>query len=422
MRRTVNRNPTAATTNGTNFTNGAYPYLAASRLGVNRLFGSGFEPQRTQSFTEMNRKPTAQTTNLPRGRRGHANGFPVGPGVDRAGTDLCGLRGSVRDGLFGSGSFVAAPGGRGVFDPARSTSAPTAGRRKHQIIGLTPFPIATSTRWPTGSESVGPGVDRAGFEPQRTQRFTEESMALAKAQRAQRPGSNPLAASRLGVRRLFGSGFAVGPGVDRAVPVAAPGGRGVFDPARSTSAPTAGRRKHQIIGLTPFPIATSTRWPTGSESVGPGVDRAGFEPQRTQRFAKESISLAKLAKPKAWSAKGAKFTSPCALRGSVRDGLFGSGFFVAAPGGRGVSDPARSTSAPTAGRRKHQIIGLTPFRTMNDEIIFDVRVDEVDGGYAASALGVGIHTQGETPEEVRANVREAVACYYDEGEKAPSGK
>ena len=59
---------------------------------------------------------------------------------------------------------------------------------------------------------------------------------------------------------------------------------------------------------------------------------------------------------------------------------------------------------------------------MNDEIIFDVRVDEVDGGYAASALGVGIHTQGETPEEVRTNVREAVACYYDEGEKAPSGK
>ena len=161
----------------------------------------------------MNRKPTAQTTNLPRGRRGHANGFPVGPGADRAGTDLCGLCGSVRDGLFGSGFFVAAPGGRGVFDRARSASAPTAGRRKHHFIGLTPFPIATSTRRPTGSESVGPGVDRAGFEP-----------------------------------------------------------------------------------------------------------------QRTQRFAKESISLAKLAKPKAWSAKGAKFTSPCALRGSVRDGLFGSGF------------------------------------------------------------------------------------------------
>ncbi len=57
---------------------------------------------------------------------------------------------------------------------------------------------------------------------------------------------------------------------------------------------------------------------------------------------------------------------------------------------------------------------------MSEEIIFEVREDEVDGGYAASALGVGIHTQGETLEEVRANVREAVACYYDEGDKAPA--
>jgi hypothetical protein len=160
----------------------------------------------------VNRKPTAQTTNLPRGRRGHAN--------------------------HANGAYPSlAPSRLGV----------------NRLFG-------------------------SGFEPQTTQRFTEESMSHAKAQRAQRPGSNPLAASRLGVRRLSGSGFAVGPGVDRAVPVAAPGGRGAFDPARSASAPTAGRRKHQIIGLTPFPIATSTRWPTGSKSVGPGVDRAGFEP------------------------------------------------------------------------------------------------------------------------------------------------
>ena len=126
----------------------------------------------------MNRKPTAQTTNLPRGRRGHANhanGFSIGPGADRAGTDLCGLCGSVRDGLFGSGFAVgpgvdravpvAAPGGRGSSDPARSASALTSRCRNHQITGLTPWPIATSARWPTGSESVGPGVDRAGFEP-----------------------------------------------------------------------------------------------------------------------------------------------------------------------------------------------------------------------------------------------------------------
>jgi len=45
-----------------------------------------------------------------------------------------------------------------------------------------------------------------------------------------------------------------------------------------------------------------------------------------------------------------------------------------------------------------------------NEIIFDVREDEVDGGYTASALGYGIHTQGETMEELRAMVKDAVRC------------
>ena len=53
------------------------------------------------------------------------------------------------------------------------------------------------------------------------------------------------------------------------------------------------------------------------------------------------------------------------------------------------------------------------------EIIFEVREDEVDGGYTASALGVGIHTQGDTLDELRANVKEAVDCYYDETIEVP---
>jgi hypothetical protein len=53
------------------------------------------------------------------------------------------------------------------------------------------------------------------------------------------------------------------------------------------------------------------------------------------------------------------------------------------------------------------------------EIIFDVREDEVAGGYTATALGVGIHTQGETLEELRANVKDAVDCYFDETMVAP---
>ena len=56
----------------------------------------------------------------------------------------------------------------------------------------------------------------------------------------------------------------------------------------------------------------------------------------------------------------------------------------------------------------------------NIEIIFEVSEDDVDGGYAASALGYGIHTQAETFEEVRENVREAVECYFDDASTRPS--
>ena len=48
------------------------------------------------------------------------------------------------------------------------------------------------------------------------------------------------------------------------------------------------------------------------------------------------------------------------------------------------------------------------------EIIFEVSEDESDGGYSASALGYGIHTQGDSIKELRRNVKEAVDCYFDE--------
>ena len=53
------------------------------------------------------------------------------------------------------------------------------------------------------------------------------------------------------------------------------------------------------------------------------------------------------------------------------------------------------------------------------EIIFEVREDETDGGYTATAISGGIHTEGETLEELRRNVREAVDCYFDDSAKAP---
>ena len=53
------------------------------------------------------------------------------------------------------------------------------------------------------------------------------------------------------------------------------------------------------------------------------------------------------------------------------------------------------------------------------EIVFEVTEDEVDGGYSASALGFGIHTQADTIDELRRNVREAVDCYFDETMERP---
>ena len=54
------------------------------------------------------------------------------------------------------------------------------------------------------------------------------------------------------------------------------------------------------------------------------------------------------------------------------------------------------------------------------EILFEVSEDELDGGYSASALGFGIHTQGDTIDELRHNVREAVDCYFDDSMDPPS--
>ncbi len=46
------------------------------------------------------------------------------------------------------------------------------------------------------------------------------------------------------------------------------------------------------------------------------------------------------------------------------------------------------------------------------EVIFEVREDTADGGFAASALGLGIHTEADTVEDLRANIRDAVDCYF----------
>lgn len=51
------------------------------------------------------------------------------------------------------------------------------------------------------------------------------------------------------------------------------------------------------------------------------------------------------------------------------------------------------------------------------EIIFEVQEDEVDGGFVATALGHAIVTQGDTLDELRSMVRDAVNCHFGNADK-----
>jgi len=46
-----------------------------------------------------------------------------------------------------------------------------------------------------------------------------------------------------------------------------------------------------------------------------------------------------------------------------------------------------------------------------DELVFEV-TQEADGGFVAEALGESIFTEADTWEQLRVNVREAVAAFY----------
>ncbi len=50
------------------------------------------------------------------------------------------------------------------------------------------------------------------------------------------------------------------------------------------------------------------------------------------------------------------------------------------------------------------------------EIIFVVE-EAPEGGYMARALGHAIHTEADTLDELRAMVRDAVRCHFDEAER-----
>ena len=48
----------------------------------------------------------------------------------------------------------------------------------------------------------------------------------------------------------------------------------------------------------------------------------------------------------------------------------------------------------------------------SSEIIFEVREDEVEGGFNAQALGHDIFTQADSVEELRTMVKDALGCHF----------
>jgi predicted RNase H-like HicB family nuclease len=51
------------------------------------------------------------------------------------------------------------------------------------------------------------------------------------------------------------------------------------------------------------------------------------------------------------------------------------------------------------------------------EIIFIVESSD-EGGYTAKALGYSIYTEGETMDELKENIKDAVKCHFD-GKELP---
>lgn len=53
-----------------------------------------------------------------------------------------------------------------------------------------------------------------------------------------------------------------------------------------------------------------------------------------------------------------------------------------------------------------------------NEIIFLIE-DDPEGGYSARALGHSIYTQGESKEELKKNITDAINCHFDRREEIP---
>ncbi len=52
---------------------------------------------------------------------------------------------------------------------------------------------------------------------------------------------------------------------------------------------------------------------------------------------------------------------------------------------------------------------------MKNEIIFYIE-ESLEGGYEAKALGYSIFTEGDTLEELKENIRDAVHCHFEDND------
>ncbi len=53
-----------------------------------------------------------------------------------------------------------------------------------------------------------------------------------------------------------------------------------------------------------------------------------------------------------------------------------------------------------------------------NELVFLIEEDP-EGGYTARALGESIFTEGDTEEELLANIRDAVHCHFERDDEMP---
>lgn len=72
--------------------------------------------------------------------------------------------------------------------------------------------------------------------------------------------------------------------------------------------------------------------------------------------------------------------------------------------------------AESAGRRQNAVPGGTVQAMTESELVFVVE-EAPEGGYLARALSPAIFTEADDLDSVRAMVRDAVVCHFDEADR-----